>query len=147
MTERINGQGFRPADAAGTRRTDAAKPKSAESSTGPSASSTAQTGETVNLTRSTLCNVRETSTQTWSNANAGCYTGRSGASLCTHQQARHACNHGGVTLVGGSWLADRTADDQAVTVNGADCNNFDGTSGALAETQAGYYCCLEWMKY
>jgi negative regulator of flagellin synthesis FlgM len=55
MTERINGQGFRPTDAAGTRRADAAKPKNVEDSGGGSAASgTAQAGDTVNLTRSGL---------------------------------------------------------------------------------------------
>jgi negative regulator of flagellin synthesis FlgM len=52
MTERINGQGLRPADAAGTRRTDAAKPAGGGSAEGtPSA---APTGDSVNLTRSGL---------------------------------------------------------------------------------------------
>jgi negative regulator of flagellin synthesis FlgM len=54
MTERINGQGFRPADAAGTRRTDGAKPASSGSSSESSAASTSQSGDTVNLTRSGL---------------------------------------------------------------------------------------------
>jgi negative regulator of flagellin synthesis FlgM len=53
MTERINGQGFRPTDAAGPRRTDGAKRTGGGSSetSQPSASST---GETVSITRSAL---------------------------------------------------------------------------------------------
>jgi negative regulator of flagellin synthesis FlgM len=54
MTERINGQGFRPADTAGTRRTDGAKPARAGASTQSDAASTQHSGETVNLTRSGL---------------------------------------------------------------------------------------------
>jgi negative regulator of flagellin synthesis FlgM len=54
MTERINGQGFRPTDTAGTRRADAARPAGSGSSSESSAASTASTGETVNLTRSGL---------------------------------------------------------------------------------------------
>ncbi|HLF10069.1 MAG TPA: flagellar biosynthesis anti-sigma factor FlgM [Gammaproteobacteria bacterium] len=52
MTEKINGQGFRPADAAGTRRADAAKPAGAKTET--SALSSASSGDTVNLTPSGL---------------------------------------------------------------------------------------------
>ena len=50
MTEKINGQGFRPADAAGTRRTESAKPAGSKVET--SATATASAAETVNLTRS-----------------------------------------------------------------------------------------------
>jgi negative regulator of flagellin synthesis FlgM len=53
MTERINGQGFRPADTAGARRPDAAKPAgggAAESSSQSSSSAP----DTVNLTSSAL---------------------------------------------------------------------------------------------
>jgi flagellar biosynthesis anti-sigma factor FlgM len=53
MTERINGQGFRPADTAGARRADAAKPAgdgAAESSSQNSSSAP----DTVSLTRSAL---------------------------------------------------------------------------------------------
>lgn len=53
MTERINGQGFRPTDTAGTRRTDGAKPAGAGSADSAAASAP-QTGDTVNLTRSGL---------------------------------------------------------------------------------------------
>jgi negative regulator of flagellin synthesis FlgM len=53
MTERINGQGFRPADTAGTRRTDGAKPASTGSAHS-SAASSPQSADTVNLTRSGL---------------------------------------------------------------------------------------------
>jgi len=50
MTERINGS-LRPADTAGTRRTDAAKPAGGA---GEGVPSTAQSGDSVNLTRSGL---------------------------------------------------------------------------------------------
>jgi negative regulator of flagellin synthesis FlgM len=53
MTERINGQGFRPADTPGARRPDAAKPtgKGGEAQT---AASTQASVDTVNVTRSGL---------------------------------------------------------------------------------------------
>jgi len=51
MTERINGS-LRPADTAGTRRTDAAK--SAGGGAGEGVPSTARSGDSVNLTRSGL---------------------------------------------------------------------------------------------
>jgi negative regulator of flagellin synthesis FlgM len=54
MTERINGQGFRPTDTAGTRRTDAPKSSTAGSSSESSAASSSSSGDTVNLTRSGL---------------------------------------------------------------------------------------------
>jgi negative regulator of flagellin synthesis FlgM len=50
MTEKINGQGFRPADAAGPRRAESAKAASSKVET--SAPATAGAGDTVNLTRS-----------------------------------------------------------------------------------------------
>ena len=56
MTEKINGQGFRPADTAGTRRSDAAKPARDESgggSTAPTAPAPAPT-DTVSITQSGL---------------------------------------------------------------------------------------------
>lgn len=53
MTERINGQGFRPADAAGTRRTDAAKPRS-ERGSESSAPPAANTADHVKLTSTGL---------------------------------------------------------------------------------------------
>ena len=52
MTERINGQGFRPTDAAGTRRTDATKRAGGSSSADSSAASAPSTSDQVNLTRS-----------------------------------------------------------------------------------------------
>jgi len=53
MTERINGQGFRPTDTAGTRRADGTKAAGGNSAraTDPVAP---QTGDTVNLTRSAV---------------------------------------------------------------------------------------------
>lgn len=53
MTERINGQGFRPTDTAGARRTDGAKPAGTPSSDGAAASAP-RSDDTVNLTRSGL---------------------------------------------------------------------------------------------
>ncbi len=53
MTERINGQGFRPADAAGARRTDAAKPRS-ERGTDSAAAPAASTADRVKLTSAGL---------------------------------------------------------------------------------------------
>jgi negative regulator of flagellin synthesis FlgM len=52
MTERINGQGFRPADAPGTRRADAAKRAGGSSSGDSSAATPPSTSDRVNLTRS-----------------------------------------------------------------------------------------------
>jgi negative regulator of flagellin synthesis FlgM len=53
MTERINGQGFRPTDAAGPRRTDGAK-RAGGGASETSQPSTSSTGETVSITRSAL---------------------------------------------------------------------------------------------
>jgi negative regulator of flagellin synthesis FlgM len=52
MTERINGQGFRPADAAGTRRADATKRGGGSPSADSSAASAPSASDQVNLTRS-----------------------------------------------------------------------------------------------
>jgi negative regulator of flagellin synthesis FlgM len=54
MTERINGQGFRPTDTAGTRRTDGAKSAGTGSSAESSGAGAQRAGDTVNLTRSGL---------------------------------------------------------------------------------------------
>ena len=54
MTERINGQGFRPADTAGTRRSEAAKPTRAESGGGNAAATAPNPADTVNITASGL---------------------------------------------------------------------------------------------
>ena len=55
MTEKINNQGFRPVDTAGTRRSEASKAARHESATG-AAHDTASTssGDTVNITHSGL---------------------------------------------------------------------------------------------
>jgi negative regulator of flagellin synthesis FlgM len=50
MTEKINGQGFRPSDTAATRRTEGSRPARASADTGAPAA--AQPAETVNLTSS-----------------------------------------------------------------------------------------------
>jgi negative regulator of flagellin synthesis FlgM len=52
MTETINGQGIRPADTAGTRRTDAGKRAGGSSSAGSSGASAPTATDQVNLTRS-----------------------------------------------------------------------------------------------
>lgn len=53
MTERINGQGFRPLDTSGARRTEGAKAGAGQGAASPE-SSAPQAGETVNITRSAL---------------------------------------------------------------------------------------------
>jgi negative regulator of flagellin synthesis FlgM len=60
MTEKINGQGFRPSDTASTRRAEAAKPTSGQSKRAGSAEPAAAAGDrvpagdTVNITSSGL---------------------------------------------------------------------------------------------
>jgi hypothetical protein len=49
-------------------------------------------------------------------------------------------------LVTGTWLADRTADNEALIVNIANCADFDGVAN-VNNNQTGQYCCSEWMKY
>jgi hypothetical protein len=67
--------------------------------------------------------------------------------MCTHEQIRRACNNGGFGApVVNTWLQNRAVDDQAMIVNIADCNNFDGVS-LVTNNQTGQYCCLEYMKY
>jgi hypothetical protein len=103
---------------------------------------------TVNLARSTLCVFRDAFTNNWGSGVNFCNGFAQGAEMCTHQQIRRACNLGGMALVANTWLADRIADDTVAYVNGADCNNFDGSSDAgPGTTRSGQYCCLEWMKY
>jgi len=53
MTERINGQGFRPLDTSGARRTEGAKAGAGQGATS-SETSAPQAGDTVNITRSAL---------------------------------------------------------------------------------------------
>jgi negative regulator of flagellin synthesis FlgM len=53
MTERINGQGFRPLDTSGARRTEGAKTGAGQGAASTE-SSAPQAGETVNITRSAL---------------------------------------------------------------------------------------------
>jgi negative regulator of flagellin synthesis FlgM len=55
MTEKINGQGFRPSDTASTRRTETAKPASDQGkSAGSAAPAAATPRDTVNITSSGL---------------------------------------------------------------------------------------------
>ena len=102
---------------------------------------------TLQLTRSTICSRREVFTTTWVGAQDRCNNVLGGGQLCTYSQMRRICANGGAQPIGGAWLADRTGDDAAVIANGGDCNNFDGISNALNQTQTAMYCCLEWMKY
>ena len=53
MTERINGQGFRPLDTSGARRTEGAKTGAGQGAASTDTSAP-QVGETVNITRSAL---------------------------------------------------------------------------------------------
>jgi negative regulator of flagellin synthesis FlgM len=53
MTERINGQGFRPLDTSGARRTEGAKAGAGQGAASTETSGP-QIGETVNITRSAL---------------------------------------------------------------------------------------------
>ena len=52
MTEKINGQGFRPADTAGTRRSEAAKPASSQGHARARGADTSTAGDTVKITQS-----------------------------------------------------------------------------------------------
>src|SRR5687768_12290324 len=55
MTEKINGQGFRPTDTASTRRSDSAKPATSQEQSSTAASEkSAAAGETVSITQSGL---------------------------------------------------------------------------------------------
>lgn len=54
MTEKINGQGFRPSDTASTRRADSAKPAAREEGKSPAAGGEVAMGDTVNITASGL---------------------------------------------------------------------------------------------
>jgi negative regulator of flagellin synthesis FlgM len=55
MTEKINGQGFRPVDSAGTRRAEASKAARSDASAGAARDAAAGgSGDTVNITRSGL---------------------------------------------------------------------------------------------
>lgn len=54
MTEKINGQGFRPADTAGTRRSEAAKPAQAQAGNRGEAADKPSSGDTVSITQSGL---------------------------------------------------------------------------------------------
>ena len=55
MTEKINGQGLRPTDTAGTRRSEAAKPAASQGqSRAATADTAASTSDTVSITQSGL---------------------------------------------------------------------------------------------
>jgi negative regulator of flagellin synthesis FlgM len=55
MTEKINGQGFRPADTAGTRRSEAAKPATSQGEGRAAATDkSAAASDTVSITQSGL---------------------------------------------------------------------------------------------
>ncbi len=132
-------------------------PQGPEGQPGPTSIAACPAGfTTYTLLRSTLCVVRDAATSTWNSAENRCYTNRSGASLCTHDQIRRACNHPGTSnspLAGAGWLGNRIADDDVLIVNTsgtnqAACDNFDGEDSAGdGSTQPAAYCCLEWMNY
>jgi hypothetical protein len=104
----------------------------------------------INLVQSTLCIGQYAPSSNWDAANDLCYNQHAGASLCTHQQLRHACNYGPpvffIVNAVGSWLADRTSDNTALYVNKPDCDDFDDTADANGGTHYPL-CCLEWMNY
>lgn len=52
MTEKINGQGFRPADAAGARRSEAAKSAGGQASSHAAGADKAASADTVKITHS-----------------------------------------------------------------------------------------------
>ena len=54
MTEKINGQGFRPADTAGARRSDAAKATSSQGEARAEGADKSSSADTVNITQSGL---------------------------------------------------------------------------------------------
>src|SRR5687767_3314704 len=54
MTDKINNQGLRPADTAGTRRSEAAKPSSQGQVRATAADKSAAASDTVNITQSGL---------------------------------------------------------------------------------------------
>ena len=54
MTEKINGQGFRPSDTAGTRRSEAAKPASSQGQGPAAADKSVAASDTVSITQSGL---------------------------------------------------------------------------------------------
>ncbi|HVY64310.1 MAG TPA: flagellar biosynthesis anti-sigma factor FlgM [Gammaproteobacteria bacterium] len=54
MTQKINGQGYRPVDSAGTPRSEASKAARQESATGAQGNKAVPSGDTVNVSRSGL---------------------------------------------------------------------------------------------
>jgi len=54
MTDKINGQGFRPADTAGTRKSEAAKPASSHGERRTEAAGNASSADVVSITQSGL---------------------------------------------------------------------------------------------
>ena len=54
MTEKINGQGFRPSDTAATRRSEAAKPAASQGQGRPAAAQSGAASDTVSITQSGL---------------------------------------------------------------------------------------------
>lgn len=102
---------------------------------------------TINFINSRLCIYNDAfANTTWNQGATWCYTIFGGASICRQEQLRRACNQGGYALTPSRWMADRAGDDVALTVNGTDCNNFDGTANAVNGTQGGTYCCIEYWR-
>jgi hypothetical protein len=101
---------------------------------------------TLQLPRSTLCIRREVVARTWWGAVDYCNSVLGGADLCSYAQVRKACVAGTLQPTPNTWMGDRTADNEALAVNFADCNDFDMVANVHAN-QPAMYCCLEWMKY
>ena len=102
----------------------------------------------IELPHSTLClsGMTWSSPLNWNDAQDVCFTQHGGSRLCTHAQVFQACHSGNIALKTQLWLADRVADNQALYVNGTNCDDFDGAGSALTNYKPGGYCCLEWMK-
>lgn len=102
---------------------------------------------TIQHAHSTLCIYNDTFTSTWNSGSHWCGSLFGGATLCTYNQIRRACDAGGFAIPADRWLQDRVGDDLAVFTNGTACDNFDGTANTLNVSKGGSLCCLEWMKY
>jgi hypothetical protein len=125
-----------------------AGPQGPQGIPGPTSIAACPAGYTkLEYTRSTLCIRNVVSAANWNTAAAACYNLNSGGSLCRHEQVRRACNISNLALAQPRWLADRVADDDAVHTNSTACDNFDGTADGNGTNLAGFYCCLEYMKY
>jgi hypothetical protein len=131
-----------------TGATGATGPQGPQGIPGPTSVAACPGGYTlVNLPRSTLCIRRDDFATTWAGAMDRCTQTHSGGHLCTYGEMRRSCANGGLQPQINAWLGDRFLDDQALFVNIADCNNFDGVVANVHANQPAMYCCLEFMKY